>query len=95
MFDNYRQLLDYLYSKLRKEASLAVTQSEGRIEKLAPKLNALSPLAVLDRGYAICMDKDGKIVKNAMTRREGEELDIRLRDGMLNCEVKGIEGSNS
>ncbi len=51
-------------------------------------LNALSPLAVLERGYSITRTKDGKVVRAAKRIEIGEKLTIRLANGSLDAEVK-------
>lgn len=54
------------------------------------KFNTLSPLAVLDRGYSICRNRGGAIVKSTDQVRIGEELKITLAKGELSCEIKNI-----
>ena len=60
----------------------------AQVGKLDAKLGSLGPMAVLDRGYSLVTDKGGAIVRSAHGRCEGEELDVRLRDGSLTVEVK-------
>lgn len=51
------------------------------------KLNMLSPLAVLGRGYALVKDETGKLVTRAVFLTEGQSLKIRFADGETNCQV--------
>ncbi|HVF89702.1 MAG TPA: exodeoxyribonuclease VII large subunit [Blastocatellia bacterium] len=63
---------------------------EGESEKLAVqavRLNALSPLAVLGRGYAIAFDSDGRIIKRSADTSSGSRLRIRLGEGEVECTV--------
>ncbi len=53
-------------------------------------LNAVSPLATLDRGYALVMYK-GKLLSNSSDVAVGEEINIKLSQGELLCEVKNHE----
>lgn len=55
------------------------------------KLDALSPLAVLTRGYSITQTGDGRIVRDAEAVKPGERLSIRLERGKLNAEVLASE----
>jgi exodeoxyribonuclease VII large subunit len=53
-------------------------------------LEAMSPLKVLERGYAIAQDAGGKIVREASAASVGDELRIRLWEGSLDCRVENI-----
>ncbi len=56
-------------------------------------LDAVSPLAVLGRGYAIVSRADdGRVIRSANQTRPGELLRIRLHEGSLVSEVKEREG---
>ncbi len=65
-----------------------------RGEKLAvsaAKLDALSPLGVLTRGYSITEGADGRIIRDASTVARGDKLKIRLERGKLSAEVLSSE----
>ncbi len=55
------------------------------------KLDALSPLGVLTRGYSITQGEDGAILRDAKKVKAGEKLKIRLERGKLNAEVLSSE----
>ncbi|MEW6130264.1 MAG: exodeoxyribonuclease VII large subunit [Acidobacteriota bacterium] len=52
------------------------------------KLQALSPLAVLSRGYAIAFDDENKIIKRAIDVQSGDAVRIRLAEGEIECTKK-------
>ena len=54
------------------------------------KIDALSPLAILRRGFALCRDAQGAIVKNAADVSCGETVSVTLAVGQLECEVRQI-----
>jgi exodeoxyribonuclease VII large subunit len=57
---------------------------------LAARLDALSPLAVLGRGYAVCFAADGRtVLRDAATTRDGDTVLVRLEHGRLACTVTG------
>lgn len=66
------------------------SKSEALSVKMA-KLNALSPLAVLTRGYSITESEDGRILRDAGGVKTGDKLKIRLERGKLNAEVVSSE----
>ena len=61
-------------------------KTEGLNVQMA-KLNALSPLAVLTRGYSITQTANGRILRDATTVKPGDKLKIRLERGKLDAEV--------
>jgi exodeoxyribonuclease VII large subunit len=63
-----------------------------RFGELAARLDALSPLSVLGRGYALARrSDDGRIVRAASEVEVGDELDLRLADGAIRAAVTSIE----
>lgn len=55
----------------------------------AGKLDALSPLQTLSRGYSIPTDNDGNVIRSASDMKKGTEFTLRMRDGRAECVVKG------
>lgn len=55
------------------------------------KLDTLSPLAVLSRGYSITQTADGRVLSDASEPKPGDKLKIRLQRGKLNAEVLSSE----
>jgi len=58
-----------------------------RSERLQTALESLSPLAILDRGYALIFDADGKLLKDARGIHVGDEISARLAHGEIRAEV--------
>ena len=63
-------------------------QSADRASGLAGRLNALSPLAVLERGYSITFDEQGRILKKASQVKPGDRLQTRLHEGQIRSKVE-------
>ena len=55
------------------------------------KLDALSPLSVLTRGYSITQKESGEIVRDSHQTSEGERLSIRFARGKLEAEVRHVD----
>ncbi len=64
-----------------------------RLGLAAASLDALSPLGVLQRGYAIAQDGTGKLLRDAESVAVGEQVRVRLAKGTLKARVEGIERS--
>src|SRR4029453_19382020 len=61
-----------------------------RLALSAASLDALSPLAVLQRGYAIAQDDSGKLLRDAAVLREGDEVSVRLAKGQFTAKVAEV-----
>jgi exodeoxyribonuclease VII large subunit len=68
-----------------------VEDARKRLGLAAAALDALSPLAVLERGYAIAQDKNGRLVREASSVSIGDALQVRLAKGKLDCLVNSVE----
>jgi exodeoxyribonuclease VII large subunit len=62
-----------------------------RLAVTAASLDALSPLAVLHRGYALAEDDAGRLLRDASMVNAGERVRVRLAKGRLNCRVEETE----
>jgi exodeoxyribonuclease VII large subunit len=67
-----------------------LTNSRRELGARAGHLDALSPLKVLDRGYAVVVNRrDGRVVQSAAKVEIGDELDIRISKGRINARTTG------
>jgi exodeoxyribonuclease VII large subunit len=60
-----------------------------RVERMETTLQALSPLAILERGYALVFDASGNLLKDAAKVKAGDEISARLARGMVSATVTG------
>jgi len=90
--------LRLVLSGMRKELESRTTSLAGvmrnvllqhrvRSERLQTALESLSPLAILDRGYALVFDSNGKLLKDATAVKEGDEIKARLAHGEIQAAV--------
>jgi exodeoxyribonuclease VII large subunit len=76
---------------LLKSAHNFMIREQTAFSALAGRLNALSPLSTLARGYAVCVKADtGQIVREAGETTPGDRVNISLHRGTINCEVKDV-----
>ena len=78
--------LDMLVKSIENSISQKVTKARADSVKLIAKLDALSPLKTLSRGYIIA-EKDGKIVSNIDETNVDDILELRLKNGKLKTKV--------
>ena len=68
-----------------------VSQARQRFAALGETLDALSPLGVLERGFAVCRKPDGTVLRSADQTSRGADLEILLHKGRLSARVTGSE----
>ena len=79
--------LDHVQHRLAAAMRAVTDRENGRFAALAASLDALSPLRVLGRGYALAQTEDGTILRSAAQTAAGERIRVRLAQGQLVCDV--------
>ncbi len=82
-----RRRLEGATQSLRRLGPVVVKTRAARLAHAAGRLEALSPLAVLSRGYAIVYSADGGLLRDAGETRTGQKIRARLAAGTLEAEV--------
>lgn len=82
-----REKLSRLRERLRDGASCGVKIEQQKLEKFNAQLRALDPLRVLERGYALLLQSDGKVLASAKDAAHDEVLRAILHDGELKVSV--------
>ncbi|MBS3785681.1 MAG: exodeoxyribonuclease VII large subunit [Gammaproteobacteria bacterium] len=86
------QRLDDLDQRLRHAMQQRLRHLQEQIGTLSHRLHTISPLATLQRGYAIVSDLNtGTILREASTAEPGQDVRIKLGQGELSAEVKNIK----
>jgi exodeoxyribonuclease VII large subunit len=88
LLDRDGQRLEQAHTKLRRAPALAVERKRAALEAVAGRLRALSPLATLERGYAIVRTDNGSLLLSAAEARDGRRVDVELRDGSFGARVE-------
>jgi len=76
---------------LETAARARVDDARRRLGLAVASLDAMSPLAVLGRGYALATDGRGRVLRSARAVDTGEAVRVRLAEGSLRCRVEGTE----
>jgi exodeoxyribonuclease VII large subunit len=90
LIDQHAQRLDELLRQLLNYSKTLLSNKKHLFQNFSGKLHALSPLAILERGYSITL-KDGKLLKNIWDVKAGDSITTRLRKGILHSKVTQIE----
>lgn len=87
----WREKVAHNHQAITSSIKVLLQQASSRLQGAVGKIDALSPLAILQRGYAICRDAGGGIVKDAARTTVGERVAIILAKGELDCLVEKIK----
>ncbi|HPT82956.1 MAG TPA: exodeoxyribonuclease VII large subunit [Limnochordia bacterium] len=84
-----RQRLDDLFTNLTLHNTHKLALRRSQLGNLAGRLETLSPLQTLARGYAICSDAEGHVLRSADQVQPGDAVNVTLYAGLLLCRVEG------
>lgn len=87
LVERWSQRLDELLRQLSNYVKNIRAHKENAFKHVAGKLETLSPLAILARGYSLTFDGDGKLIKSAVSVKRGDRLMTRLAKGSFESEV--------
>ena len=82
-----RQQLDAQLANLAAATHTRLIESRGTLERWTASLEALSPVAILNRGYALVFDGEGRLLKDASQVKAGDEVTARLARGRVRSRV--------
>ena len=85
--DDRRMQLDSVQQRLGLMAHRQMSVRQQQFAALAASLDALSPLKVLSRGYAMAQAADGTVLRTSRQVKEGDRIRVRLGQGALACTV--------
>jgi exodeoxyribonuclease VII large subunit len=77
--------------RLGQSTERVVVRNRSTIGTAAARLNALSPLATLSRGYAVARDADGGALTSVRHFKPGLDFELLLHDGKVNAETRSVE----
>jgi exodeoxyribonuclease VII large subunit len=90
-----RQQLESEVTNLAAATRVRLLANGAVLDRLTASLEALSPMAILNRGYALVFDANDQLLKDAATVLPGEEIVARLMRGRLRARVTGSEPADS
>lgn len=66
----------------------ALLRNRSRLDQIEHELKALSPVAILERGYALVFDSTGKLIKDSAQVSAGDEISAKLAKGQVTARVE-------
>ena len=89
-----RMLLDYQEKRLAAQMQQSVAQKKQRFIRLTSAMDAMSPLKVLARGYAMAKNTRGHVLTDAAAVQAGETVTVQLYSGQFDAVGTAIQGGN-
>ncbi len=91
-YEKFQQEIDYYLERMSTHANHYMQLKEDHMRSMIGRLNALSPLEVLSRGYGITWKvRDGRILRDSSVVSVGEKIKTKLHKGGIICEVIDTE----
>jgi exodeoxyribonuclease VII large subunit len=85
-----RERLQAFSARLHRSIERNLQRATARTGSLDARLNSLSPLAVLDRGYALVLSADGSVIRSIDQLTPGATLTTRVADGTFTSQIESI-----
>ncbi|PFG05763.1 exodeoxyribonuclease VII large subunit [Bacillus sp. es.034] len=80
-----------MHSMLEKQFKQVLKEKNHRFTSALSTLHALSPLKIMDRGYSLVYRDEGELIKSSRQVKEGDRIEINVKDGKIHCEVESVE----
>ena len=91
LLNEYKMKISILSDEFDRLIRDTLKDKRTKLSLISAKLNAISPLATLSRGYAIAKNDSGDTVNSVSAIKRGDELSVVLSDGEILAEVKKIK----
>ena len=89
--DSRRLDLDRLRDRLLASEERQLAEKRQHFVRLGASLDAMSPLRVLSRGYALATGREGKPLRSVRGLAKGDEITVRFQDGQAACRVEQVQ----
>lgn len=85
--DKKRMNLSLLTQKIQSQANMIFSHRKQNFLGTVAKIEAMSPLKVLSRGYSICSKENGEVIRRSSQLQKGEIFNVRLGEGSVSCSM--------
>lgn len=83
--------LQMLRSRIRGAFVLKIAAMESAVKVLETRILSADPRRMMERGYALAVDPEGRVMKGISGRRKGDKVSMMFADGVLDCEVVDVK----
>lgn len=82
--------LDMYVTKIKAGFMVKLATMEAALQSLRSRIVAADPRKIVERGYALVLDSDGRVVKGSSGRCSGDKMSVMFADGVLDCTVDRV-----
>ena len=90
--DQKRQNVEFLKNRLISGQNQSIERKKRRYVELTAKLDAMSPLKVLTRGYAMAQTEHGDVIRSVQQVTDGDRITVDVSDGRISAIVNNEKG---
>ena len=90
MWENKNLQLEYLREKLVHRQLNLLKEKNSQLETARGRIDLLSPLKILSRGYSLTFNENGDLIKTASSVKENEKIKVKLHEGNIICNVTEV-----
>jgi len=90
LLERKKVALDDLDRRLQRAVMEDFRQRADRLSYLSERLESLSPLNIMQRGYSYCEDEKGRLIRLAAEVNRGQKLNVHFRDGRVRAEAREV-----
>ena len=83
--------LESLSSRIKGAFALKIAAMESAVQVLQTRIEAADPRKILQRGYALALDAQGRVLKGTDGRSPGDKVSVMFADGTLDCTVDAVK----
>ena len=83
----------YYLERLQESGKDIIVENSKKLELLDARLNALSPMQVMKRGYSMVYGSNGNVVDSIKSLENGEKIQICFSDGTASARIEGLKES--
>lgn len=80
--------IEFMQQRLKAGVERQITIQKTTLANTSATLDALSPLGTLQRGYALAIDRDKRLIRSIKNVKPGDDIHVRVADGEINCQVQ-------
>ena len=90
LYEDLALRLDALEANAGRAIRTQLREQAASLSMLSGKLESLSPLGVLQRGYSLTQDAQGQVIRSVKKMKPGQQVSVRMIDGSAECRVEEI-----